>query len=97
MVGYFFNIFHLLDKSIYPFSLSTRNTITGSILPTYFKIECKKEVMMMTMGNENQLAFISFETDLILRLVSSESRIIPSTLLYSRSCTYAPISATRLT
>ena len=36
---------------------------------------------------------ISFCTDLIRRLDSSESRIMPSMLPYSRRLTYAPISA----
>ena len=40
---------------------------------------------------------MSFETERIRRRVSSLSRIMPSMLSYSRSWTYAPISAMDLT
>ena len=63
------------ERSMYPFSLSTRSTITGSTRPT----------------------LMSLLTERMRRRVSSESRIIPSMPLYSRSCTYAPISAIDLT
>ena len=64
-----------LERSMYPFSLSTRRTMTGSMRPT----------------------LMSLDTDLMRRRVSSESKIIPSMLLYSSSWTYAPISAMDLT
>merc|ERR1719317_481724 len=52
----------LLDKSIYPFSLSTLMTTTGSVFPTR----------------------ISLFMERIRLLDNSESRIMPSILLYSK-------------
>ena len=59
------------DRSMYPFSLSTRSTMHTSCFPTR----------------------ISLFTERMRRRESSESRIMPSMLLYSSRHTYAPISA----
>lgn len=63
--------------------------MTGSIRPTY---RC---FSLVSLAEQYASCFtlMSFDTERIRRLVSSESRIIPSILSYSSSWTYAPISA----
>lgn len=85
---------HRLDKSMYPLLLSTRSTMTGSCLPTcleqtsrqYFQ-EHGMQVSGYLAGAVRGSTLISFVIERIRLRESSDSKIIPSMLLYSRRCT----------
>lgn len=84
---------------MYPLLLSTRSTMTGSCLPTCSKTNINtyhlKSGMLVCgkLRHGTGRTLISFVIDRIRLRESSDSKIIPSMLLYSRRWTYAPISA----
>ena len=72
----------LLDRSMYPLSLSTLMTTTGSVLPTRINLLIDLKRIVNTNTTER-----SYSTNLIRLLESSDKRIIPSMLLYSKRWT----------